>query len=162
LEADLAWESLTDYFELWGERVGGGCGFTQTGFAFLASSEDSSAVQSNVAMLREHVGIDTELVNPAELNEIDPALETGDVVIAAYEPRSGYADPSATTISLLRAAQDFGAQFKKHRVVSLVERGNRILERLATKLGCTASWKDECLLGRPAQEDRRGCGEGDA
>ena len=126
LEADLAWESLTDYFELWGERVGGGCGFTQTGFAFLASSEDSSAVKSNVAMLREHVGIDTELVSPAELNEIDPALETGDVVIAAYEPRSGYADPNATTISLLRAAQDFGAQFKKHRVVSLLERGNRI------------------------------------
>src|SRR5215203_7283127 len=51
LEADLAWESLTDYFELWGERVGGGCGFTQTGFAFLAGSEDSSAVKSNVAML---------------------------------------------------------------------------------------------------------------
>jgi sarcosine oxidase subunit beta len=105
LEADLAWESLTDYFELWGERVGGGCGFTQSGFAFLAGSEDSSAVKSNVAMLREQVGIDTELINPAELNEIDPALETGDVVIAAYEPRSGYADPSATTISLLRAAQ---------------------------------------------------------
>ena len=39
---------------------------------------------------------------------------------------------------------------------------NNYEERLATKLGCTASWKDECLLGRPAQEDRRGCGEGDA
>jgi sarcosine oxidase, subunit beta len=25
LEADLAWESLTGYFEPWGEGVGGGC-----------------------------------------------------------------------------------------------------------------------------------------
>jgi sarcosine oxidase, subunit beta len=33
LEADLVWESLIDYFEPWSERVGGGCGFTRTGFA---------------------------------------------------------------------------------------------------------------------------------
>ncbi len=35
LEAELAWESLTEYFEPWGDRVGGGCGFTRTGFAYL-------------------------------------------------------------------------------------------------------------------------------
>jgi uncharacterized protein with GYD domain len=28
--------------------------------------------------------------------------------------------------------------------------GPHDLEHLATKLGCTASWKDECLLRRPA------------
>src|ERR671929_178135 len=41
LEADLTWESLTDYFQPWGERVGGGRGFTCTGFATLVGSRDS-------------------------------------------------------------------------------------------------------------------------
>src|SRR5215208_1972681 len=37
------------------------------------------------------------------------------------------------------------------------------LERLATKLGCRASWKNERLFPRPKKEDRRGCrGGGDA
>src|SRR5215208_101214 len=37
-----------------------------------------------------------------------------------------------------------------------------LLERLATKLGCRASWKNERLFRRPKKEDRRGRREGDA
>lgn len=126
LEADLAWESLTDYFEPWVDRVGGGCGFTQTGFAFLAGDEDAKSLESNTAMLKEQVGIDTEMISPEELQEIDPELETNGVTVAAYEPRSGYADPSATTVTLLRAAQNRGARFQKRRVISLLEQRGTI------------------------------------
>src|SRR5215217_2363042 len=41
-------------------------------------------------------------------------------------------------------------------------RRTSLLERLATQLGCRASWKDERLLRRSAQEDRRSRGERDA
>ena len=126
LEADLAWESLTDYFEPWVERVGGGCGFTQTGFAFLAGNEDTKSLESNTVMLKEQVGIDTEMIDPEELQEIDSELETKGVTAAAYEPRSGYADPSATTVSLLRAAQNLGARFERRQVVSLLEQRDKI------------------------------------
>lgn len=127
LEADLAWESLTGYFERWNERVGGGCGFTRTGFAFLAKDEDARSVKHNVAMLRDEVGIDTSLVTPEELREIDPSLETSDLNLAAYEPRSGYADPTATTVSLLGAAQNLGARLEQRTVTSLLERGDKVL-----------------------------------
>lgn len=126
LEASLAQESLTDYFELWGERVSGGCGFTRTGFLFLSGDEDAEALKANVAMLREQVGVDTELVETEELEEVDPEITTDDITIAAYEPRSGYADPSATTMSLLRAAQSLGARFELRRVISLVEKGDKV------------------------------------
>ncbi len=46
LEAELAWESLTEYFEPWGERVGGGCGFTSTGFAYLVGDENVEALET--------------------------------------------------------------------------------------------------------------------
>lgn len=126
LEADLAWESLTDYFEPWGERVGGGCGFTRTGFLFLAGDHDADAVKANVAMLRKQVGVNTRLVEPKAFAGVDPEIATDDLTIAAYEPRGGYADPSATTLSLLKAAENLGARFERRRVVSLLERGDRI------------------------------------
>jgi sarcosine oxidase subunit beta len=125
LEADLAWESLAEYFEPWGERVGGGCGFTRTGFAYLVGADNAEALRHNVAMQRE-VGVETGLVGPAELEALDPAIRTDGVVLAAYEPRGGYADPSATTVGLLRAAHSLGAHFERRRAAALLERGGRI------------------------------------
>lgn len=125
LEAELAWDSLTRYFERWGERVGGGCGFTRTGFAFLSGEQDIDALKHNIAMLQD-LGIETSMVDLAALNELDPALSPKGVVGAAYEPRSGYADPSATVLSLLQAAKKEGASFQKARVTGLIERGGAI------------------------------------
>ena len=125
LEADLAWESLAEYFEPWGERVGGGCGFTRTGFAYLVGADNVDALRHNVAVQRA-VGVETGLVGPAELEALDPALRTDGVALAAYEPRGGYADPSATTVGLLRAAQALGARFERRRATALLERGGRI------------------------------------
>jgi sarcosine oxidase subunit beta len=125
LEADLTWESLTDYFEPWGERVGGGCGFTRTGFAYLVGEENVEALQHNVALQRG-VGVETELVGPEELHGIDPAFRTVSVALAAHEPRGGYADPAATAVGFLRAAQELGARFERRRVTALLERGGRV------------------------------------
>ncbi len=118
LEADLAWESLTGYFEPWGERVGGGCGFTRTGFAYLAGEDRDEALEHNVALQRS-VGVETELAGPEELRDIDPALDLSGVTLAAYEPRGGYADPTATTVGFLRAARDLGTRFERRRVTTL-------------------------------------------
>jgi sarcosine oxidase, subunit beta len=125
LEADLTWESLTGYFEPWGERVGGGCGFTRTGFAYLVGEENVEALRYNVALQRG-VGVDTRLVGPEELGEIDPALNTAGVALAAYEPRGGYADPAATAVGLLRAAVALGARFERRRVTAILQRAGRI------------------------------------
>ncbi len=125
LEADLTWESLTDYFEPWGERVGGGCGFTRTGFAYLVGGEDAEALKHNVALQRR-VGVETELVGPEKLREIDPALHTDGIALAAYEPRGGYADPAATAVGFLRAAQGLGVRFERRRVTALLEHRGRI------------------------------------
>ena len=125
LEADLAWESLTRYFEPWGERVGGGCGFTRTGFAYLVGEENVEALRYNVA-LQKRVGVETDLVGPEELFGLDPAVRADGVALAAFEPRGGYADPAATAVGFLRAAQRLGARFERRQVTSLLESGDRI------------------------------------
>ena len=125
LEADLAWESLTRYFEPWDERVGGGCGFTRTGFAYLVGEENVDSLHHNVA-LQQSVGVETGVVEPDELGEIDPALHTEGFALAAYEPRGGYADPTSTAIGFLRAAQALGARFERRKVTALSERRDAI------------------------------------
>jgi sarcosine oxidase, subunit beta len=125
LEADLAWESLTEYFEPWGERVGGGCGFTRTGFAYLVGKDRVEALKHNVA-LQHSVAVETELVGPEELQEIEPALDTEGIALVAYEPRGGYADPTATAVGFLRAAETLGARFERRRVTELRLRGEEM------------------------------------
>jgi sarcosine oxidase, subunit beta len=113
-EADLAWKSLR-YFTHWEEMVernqeANGCGFVKTGFAVVVGAPNAEKLRANVAMLRA-LGVDTSLVEPAELRSIEPAINVDDVALAAYEPQSGYADPVATTRSMAEAATRLGAEF---------------------------------------------------
>ncbi len=126
LGADLAWESLTGYFEPWGERVGGGCGFTRTGFAYLAGEDGVEALRHNVTLQRG-VGVETDLIGPEELRELDPTLRPAGVALAAYEPRGGYADPTATAVGFLSASLARGGRFERRRVTSLRTRGSEVV-----------------------------------
>jgi sarcosine oxidase subunit beta len=108
-EADLALQSLR-YFQNWRDIVGGECGFVETGFATIVDSVNANALRANVAMLRR-LGVDTEIISPEDLQRLDPHLSLAGVVLAAYEPHSGYADPIATTHSLAHAARRAGARF---------------------------------------------------
>jgi sarcosine oxidase subunit beta len=113
-EAELAWKSL-GYFAHWDEMVGRdaerrGCGFVRTGFTIVVERPNAEKLRANVAMLRA-VGVDTSLLEPAELRNLEPAINTDDVALAAYEPQSGYADPVAATRSMAEAATRHGAKF---------------------------------------------------
>jgi sarcosine oxidase subunit beta len=154
-EASLAWESLTGYFERWDERVGGGCGFTRTGFAYLADERDAAAVRANVAMLRPH-GLAERLVEPEELAELDPAVVPDGISVVAYEERAGYADPVATTLGLLAAARRLGARVERTRAVSVIETaGGRVggvrtdsgERRADTVLLAAGAWTPELAAG---------------
>lgn len=124
-EAAMAWAAVP-WFEDWADRVGGSCGFVQTGFAQLVLPEDNDLLRANVAM-QQLVGIDTRVVDAAELRVLEPALAVTDGELAAYEPRSGYADPVATTEGFAAAAQRHGATVRLGEpVLSLQQRGSRV------------------------------------
>ncbi len=93
-ETRLAWASYP-YFRDWAARVGGDCGFTRTGFLWLESAEGEARLRANVAAHRA-LGIDTSMVDADGIRRIAPALAVADGEVAAYEPESGYADPSGT------------------------------------------------------------------
>jgi sarcosine oxidase, subunit beta len=110
-EARMALAGLA-YFRDWGERVGGWCGFTVTGFVTLVGPDDAERLRRNVAMLRG-IGVDTEVAEPADVAADHPELDLRGVGLAAVEPGSGYADPVATTFAFASRAVDLGARIRQ-------------------------------------------------
>jgi sarcosine oxidase subunit beta len=59
--------------------------------------------------MQQDIGINTRLVTADEVANMAPYLAHDDLSVAAYEPDSGYADPTASTMSLMQAARQRGA-----------------------------------------------------
>jgi sarcosine oxidase, subunit beta len=125
-EARLAHASLT-YFQHWSDIVDSGeCGFLNCGMVRLVTADNVTKLQANVDML-ERVGVNTQVIGPAELRELAPAWRVDDVVAAAWEPDSGCADPVATTHGFLDAARSRGADVRLHtEVIGIDVVGGRV------------------------------------
>ncbi len=125
-DAELAWASFP-YFEDWAGRVGSGdCGFVRTGFLHIVAADHAEALRANVET-HQKLGIDTGVVDARTVADLVPGIVTDDVTVAAYEPRSGYADPSSTTAGFLAAARERGARFVQHRrAIAVREESGRI------------------------------------
>jgi glycine/D-amino acid oxidase-like deaminating enzyme len=125
-DARLAWVSH-GYFANWAERVGGDAGFVRTGFVQLVPPNEVPALRANVAM-QQSLGIDTELIGRDEVAERVPGMVVDDVELAAWEPQSGYADPTMSTTSLLSAASDRGARLvTRCQVAEILTDGDRVV-----------------------------------
>src|SRR5919107_5245412 len=125
-EARLTHESLR-IFRNWDEEVGSGSpDFAPIGFVQVVAPEHEDRLRQNVAD-QQAVGIETRVVDREDLREIDPFLYTDDLTVAAYEPRSGFADPNATLHGFARAARDLGARlFEETPVTSIQTASGRV------------------------------------
>lgn len=113
-------------FQHFADEIGGTAEFKNTGFLAVVGPEDHAALEQNVHMQRE-IGVDTRVLGPDEIHAIEPRLNTGDIGGAAYEPESGYADPSSTTASFAQAARDLGVEIRLNTPVRrLVTHDGRI------------------------------------
>jgi sarcosine oxidase subunit beta len=126
LESALAWRSFP-WFTGWRERVGAGdCGFVQTGFLQLVPPSEAAALRANVAA-QQALGIETSAVDASEAGRLVPGMIVDDVGAAAWEPRSGYADPTGTAAGFLAAARRDGAAYAGGvRVTAIRAAGGRV------------------------------------
>ena len=99
----------SDIFHNFGEVVGGDARFVETGRLLLFGEGDAAAARANVEMNRS-LGVNIDIITPAEASEIVPQVSVEDVVLGAWEPASGYADPMATTYAFAEQAKKGGAE----------------------------------------------------
>jgi sarcosine oxidase subunit beta len=118
--ARMALESLK-VFESFPTAVGGESGFTRTGFLLGVGEKDEPQLRRNVEMQRG-LGIETSVLEPGEIAKLQPGVNVSDLVAAAYEPGSGYADPVATTQSFAKAAEKLGVKIlEQTKVLEILE-----------------------------------------
>jgi sarcosine oxidase subunit beta len=133
-DARLAWASFP-YFTDWSELVGAGdCSFVRTGFVHVMPEEFADRLRANVAM-EQSIGIDTRVIGPADVAELIPGAATDDIAVAAYEPRSGYADPFGTAAGFLEAARRHGARYVRGCRVVAVTLDGEVVSGVETDQG---------------------------
>ena len=133
VESRLAWESF-QYFRNWSERVGGECGFRQTGFLHIETADHEVQLRKNVEM-HQKIGIPANVISGGDVKKLAPHFKTDDIAFAAYEPESGYADPMLTANSLLTAAKDHGAIYVQDCEVSGTQTAGGKVTGLQTSRG---------------------------
>jgi sarcosine oxidase, subunit beta len=146
-------------FENWGEIIGGDCGFRRTGFALLVDAAHVEPMTSMVKTLTDF-GVDNTVLTPDELAAEHAGLVLDGVAAVAYEPRSGYADPVATTRALVRRARLYGAEHRTVPVTAIRYDKDRVSgvelggETVATRSVVVAAgaWSSGVLAGAPSGE----------
>jgi sarcosine oxidase subunit beta len=147
LTARMAHYSL-GVFQNFSDEIGGECGFRRTGFVALVEAKDQAGLEENVR-LQKGVGIRTELLPPESLREIFPAMETADLVAAAWEEDSGYADPYLTVNAYAQAARRAGAQIMTNTAVTGIRQQGGKVQGVTTTAGdfvapivvnCAGAW----------------------
>jgi len=134
VESELVFTSYKDYFSNWKERVGGECGFQQTGFLLIAKPEHEDRLRGNVAN-QQNIGINTSVITADEVKKLFPDLVTDHFDFAAYEPDSGYADATLTTNSFIDGAKRNGATLIQNCEVTAIHTAGGKVTGVSTSKG---------------------------
>jgi sarcosine oxidase subunit beta len=115
------------FFERFAEHTGGHtASFTRVGYLLGVDDRLRAPMEKSVA-LQQSMGIDTRLISPAEMREIEPRVRVDDFVAGCYEPEAGYADPSQTTHGFAAAARAGGARIlEQAEVLGLTATAGRV------------------------------------
>ena len=133
-ESELTFKSYKLYFSNWRERVGGDCGFINTGFMQIAKREHEDKLRGNVAN-QQRIGINTSVISAEDIKKLFPDLLTDQFDYAAYEPDSGYADATLTTNSFLECAKRNGAALIQNCEVTAIHTSGGRVTGVSTNKG---------------------------
>ncbi len=107
--------------------------FRQGGYLFLARSERSERLLVRNLDVHREVGAPTRLLDPTQVQRLNPYINTRDVRLASYNPQDGVVFPWAFVWGYAAKAAELGVLIKTHQPVDALESGpgDRMTLRLA-------------------------------
>jgi len=124
--ARMAFRALK-VWENFDEVVGGEAGFMKLGILWVAGPEHEDEFVANTKMLRS-IGIDASLLDPEDVKELAPYLETDDVRIGIIEPDGGVADgPMACSAFAVRTRELGGKVIQGVEVTGIRIKNGRVV-----------------------------------
>lgn len=149
-EALLAHHSLQT-FKHWADVVGGDCGHVPHGLVVTVDmgpgNEANEARMRRNIELQNRIGIDSRIVTPAELKELQPFAYVDDLTIAAYEPSTGYVDSIAACRSMVAAAVRAGVEVREWTPALEIESAGDSVTGVRTPDGTIEAGEVVCVAG---------------
>ncbi len=96
------------------EITGMSCGLHHVGGVTLADNQDRFDMLVAERAKHRYMGLETEIVGPAEIAKIAPITNLDGIIGALYDPLDGHLDPSGTTHAYAKAARMGGATIETH------------------------------------------------
>ena len=92
------------------DEVGAEVDFHRDGYLFLLSSQASLATFRAAVELQRGLGVDVDVLAPADAARMVPGLDVGGVLAATFCAEDGIADPGGLTLGYARAAHAQGVE----------------------------------------------------
>ena len=94
------------------------CGLHHVGGVTLADTPERMDMLKAERAKHRYMGLETEILSPAEIREVAPVTNTEGVLGGLYDPLDGHLDPAGTTHAYAKAARLNGAQIELHTMVT--------------------------------------------
>lgn len=91
-------------YETFPEEIGGDSVFMQNGYLFLYSDPDLFQKATQTAQKQQEHGVSVEVLDPDQVQEQFPYLDTSGLAGATWGKRDGYIRPEQASLSYIRAA----------------------------------------------------------
>ena len=118
--------------------------FVPTGYLLTVAPDQREACAGNVELGRS-LGVDTRLLEPDQLREVEPAIAIDGIGAAAYEPDGGLVDASRYTLARFAEAVSLGVEVRIGAVEQLPD------GPVVVAAGC---WSPELLPELPVELHR--------
>ncbi len=105
------------------EETGLSAGWHGCGAIRLARTPDEVDWHRYVHAMLNQVGIESHIISPAEIQELNPLLEDlDDVATGFYTPNDGWTDPTGCTNAMAKGARQLGCEIQRHnRVLDMAQ-----------------------------------------
>lgn len=118
-------------------------GLVENGYLFLTASAQGAAIMHDIAAMQRACGAATQVLDPAQLAQRFPWIETGDLAAASFGPRDeGWFDNMGLLRGLRNAARAQGARFVTGEVTGLDIAAGRVTGVVladGSRIGCGAA-----------------------
>ena len=115
---------------------GQSCGLHLTGGLMMADSPERMDFLRMTHARGRCLGMETELISPAEAKAMFPLMDESRFIGALYDPVEGHLDPSGTTHAYARSAQRLGATISLRNKVEEITQDPDGTWNVVTEAGC--------------------------
>ncbi len=119
---NLRAHSVKLYSGLLEQETGQPVSFHATGALRVTTKQDRMDEFRHVQGIGKFAGHEFSILDPSELREIYPLVNTDGLLGAIHEPLDGYVDPSQATHAMAKGARDRGAAIYRNNAVESIER----------------------------------------